>query len=119
MDLIGLENLEELDLNENELTSLPDDLFTDMEKLKGVNFNHNRLERLSSKLLKPVETSLEYAWFEENTKIDDYFNKGDKNKNNLKKFMEIMDCLEPPLPKTDSQLDLSRNADCQHDFTNN
>lgn len=99
-DLVGLEKLEILDLDRNDLTSLPDNLFAGMKKLMRVYIKNNKLERLSSKLLKPVEKSLGYADFEENTKIDDYFDKNDPNRS-LTRLMDIMDSLEPPLPETD------------------
>lgn len=97
-DLAGLANLEFLNLSENNLTSLPDDLFVGMKKLQTISARNNQLERLSSKLLQSVMNSLECADFLKNAKIDDYFNKNDKEKNNLKRLMDIMDSLEPPLP---------------------
>lgn len=108
-DLIGLKNLEELIAKENELKSLPDNLFAGMRRLKHINFDRNKLERLSSNLLKTIETSLERAYFFENTKINDYFVKNDRTQI-LKRLMQIMDSLEPPLPKTDSHPKSLRKA---------
>jgi Leucine-rich repeat (LRR) protein len=45
-DLAGLEKLEELYLINNELTSLPKDLFDDMKMLKSVSFKLNELEKI-------------------------------------------------------------------------
>jgi Leucine-rich repeat (LRR) protein len=53
-DLIGLENIESLIIINNELTTLPDDLLTNMPKLKVIYFSYNKLERVSSKLLQPI-----------------------------------------------------------------
>lgn len=96
-DLIGLEDLEVLFLDGNNLTSLPDDLFTDMKKLRTIFFKNNKIERLSSKLLKPIENSLEYVSFLGNTKINNYFNIANKS---LVLFMGLLDSLEPPLQET-------------------
>jgi len=52
--LIGLENLETLLLERNDLTSLPDDLFVRMKKLKVISFSANRLNVISSRLLEPI-----------------------------------------------------------------
>lgn len=110
-DLIGLENLEELDLSGNSLTSLSDELFADMRRLKIIRFDHNKLERLSSKLLQPIEASLKIADFRRNTKIHDYFQKNHPNRNNLKRFLEIMDTLRPPLLENDPPSQLMRIPD--------
>lgn len=109
-DLRGFKNLEELNLGKNDLTSLSDELFAGMEKLKGIKFDNNKLERMSSNLLKPIESLLNCANFTGNTKINDYYQKQYGHKN-LKRLMQIMDSLEPPLPETDSV----QNTDRQHE----
>lgn len=95
-DLIGLESLQDLDLRDNQLTSLPDDLFIDMYELKGVLFEDNKLEVMSSKLLESVKDGLEYADFENNTNIDARFILGNRNAS-LEQLMEIIDanCHKP------------------------
>lgn len=110
-DLVGLENLEWLCLSGNYLTSLPDDLLDDMKKLRQIHFDNNKLERLSSKLLKHYNGRfhrLEIANFQGNTKIDDVFT-GIKSVYQkpvtLKRLKEVMDSLEPPLPETDQQIE--------------
>lgn len=137
-DLIGLKNLNELNLkgnglsflpddlfadmrmleililDKNELTSLPDDLLAHTKKLRRISFLGNKLERLSSQTLKPVEESLENADFRQNSQIDDYFNKAQAGKNNLKRLMDIMDSLDPPLPGTDPEPKLMMIIDRQH-----
>lgn len=55
-DLKGLEDLEDLCLDTNELKTLPSDLFTGMTKLKWISFADNKLEldSLSSEVLRPI-----------------------------------------------------------------
>lgn len=72
-DLKGLENLEYFNFGNNHLTTLPDELFADMKKLREVFFTRNKLERLTSKLLMPIKSTLEIATFEDNTRISDRF----------------------------------------------
>ena len=75
-DLVGLESLEILELSGNKLVTLPNDLFADMKKLRAIDFSHNNLGCMSSKLLKPVRCTLESARFNENTTINVRFKLG-------------------------------------------
>jgi Leucine rich repeat len=69
-DLKGFENLRSLDLSYNQLTSLPDDLLSSMTKFEVINFRDNKLEFLSSKLLRPiVENELKLVGFTNNRTI--------------------------------------------------
>lgn len=113
-DLIGLENLDFIHLDENKLTSLPDNLLCGMKNLRSIFCNHNKLERLSSKLLKPVETTLQFALFEKNTKIDDRYSKFEGNKS-LKRLMDVLDALEPPLPETEPQTEPTKTFNHQQE----
>lgn len=100
-DLVGLLNLEILDLENNRLTSLPDDLFEGMGKLSTIHFENNPLERLSGKLLQPIQNTLVYAYFDNCNIIDDFFNRDWPGRNNLTEFMKTMDSLGRPLPDKD------------------
>lgn len=91
-DFDGFENLEYLDLQKNNLTSLPNDLFENMKSLRIIRFNDNQIERLSSKLIEPIEKSLQLANFEGNTKIDVCFDITGVM-NNLKLLKVVMDSL--------------------------
>lgn len=93
--LIGLERLKELDLHDNNLVFLQDDLLADKKELKTIRFSDNKIERLSSKLLEPVEGSLWYADFRGNTNIDDYYDKQD-HQCSLQRLKDVMDSLQPP-----------------------
>lgn len=42
-DLVGLKHLLEIRIVDNQLTSLPDDLFVNMPRLRRINFHSNRL----------------------------------------------------------------------------
>lgn len=53
-DLKGLENLRTIEISGCQLKSLPSNLFENMEKLKNIYFSRNKLESISSDLLKPV-----------------------------------------------------------------
>jgi hypothetical protein len=97
-DLVGFKNVETLCLTKNELTSLPDDLFRDMPKLKRIFCENNKIEYMSSKLLKSIEgNELDFVDFRGNTNIDDYFAiclKGISK--SMEELMQIIDaqCLE-------------------------
>lgn len=77
VNLIGLRKIEKLYLAYNQLTSLPDNLFTDMPKLEFISFFHNNLEVLSSNILQPIlKNNLTWMDFRNNTKIDAMYEAG-------------------------------------------
>lgn len=88
-DLEGLENLEQLDLSNNKLSSLPDDLFTDMRKLRSIFLENNQLERLSSIICKPIAHRLVFFNLEGNKRINEKYNTGSRI--DLKKFLAAID----------------------------
>jgi Leucine-rich repeat (LRR) protein len=50
-DFVGLENIEGLYIQSNQIAALPDDLFENMNKLTRVSFWNNKLGRITSQLL--------------------------------------------------------------------
>lgn len=112
-DFIGIRSLEAMDLAGNLLTSLPDNLFADMRKLRKIYFNGNKLEKLSSKLLKPIEGTLEDGNFRNNVRINSFFDKNTPGLNDLTKFKAIIDekCL-PPEPVIEE----ATACDCEHEL---
>lgn len=105
-DLVGLENLECLSMRLNHLTSLPDDLFVDMKNLRRISFYKNKLERLSSKLLEPIEETLEFANFNENSKANEWFCLVSAKNSDLSKLKKAIDekCLPPePVHSSDAE----------------
>jgi Leucine-rich repeat (LRR) protein len=107
-DLKGLENLEELLLDGNNLTSLPDDLFRDIKKMNRISFVNNRLEAISSELLEPVKGTLESADFRGNTKINACFDPKTPESVSLVQLMEIIDTdcdlPENPMEKREAEV---------------
>ncbi|XP_013790696.1 leucine-rich repeat and immunoglobulin-like domain-containing nogo receptor-interacting protein 3 [Limulus polyphemus] len=51
--------LENIDLNRNQISFLPEDLFTDMFKLKSVDISINQISVLTEETFKPIFTSLD------------------------------------------------------------
>lgn len=72
-DLIGLENLISLDLGNNQLTTIPNDLFVNMSGLKQLCLFNNKLERMSAAFLLPVKAQLEWLSLQENPKLSVFF----------------------------------------------
>lgn len=99
-DLAGLKKLEIISFSTNKLTSLPDNLFEDMKNVREIYFNYNHIELLSSKLLDPIENTLEVACFKGNCRINDDFRKNKPGQNNLQLFKLRIDqqCI-PPTPE--------------------
>lgn len=97
-DLIGFEKLEHLSLSKNKLTALPNDLFVDMTNLKWIDFNLNKIEFMTSKLLEPIMKNLIRADFMHNTKISSTFNPGaEKSEISIANLMQVIDaqCFKP------------------------
>lgn len=91
IDLIGLEQLVSINLDSNNLRSLPSDLFVDMTSLKEISFEDNQLEFLRSDLLKQIEKNeLTFVNFRNNTNIDEFFKAGESVLS-LGDLMEIID----------------------------
>lgn len=115
-NLQGLEYLESLWLDNNDLSSLPNDLFIHTTNLKSISFNGNKLEFVNSRLLDPIsDDQLEFADFRDNTKINAYFwlgNDDDENADDTSKSLDELrnlidaSCL-PPTPTQESQSILS------------
>jgi Leucine-rich repeat (LRR) protein len=82
-DLQGLEDLEILEVDDNQLSSLPLHLFTGMTKLRKISFNNNKLETLSGKLLEPLDgTVVEVVSFLQNKEVNACYSKKFKNGGN-------------------------------------
>lgn len=107
-DLIGLKYLQYLDLCNNNLTSLPNDLFFGQRQLHSILFDDNQLECLSSRLLKPIKTSLELAYFLKNPRID-YFFDDNRQGSELKRLMVKMNNLEPRKLEIGTQTESMQN----------
>jgi hypothetical protein len=99
-DLFGLEKLHTLILLNNELESLPDDLFMHNRNIHIINFTGNNLKVMSSRLFDPIPDD---QWsridFRENTNIDTFcepaWNNGLKS---IKELREVIDlfCKQHP-----------------------
>ena len=92
-DLKGLENLVQFFVGKNCLTKLPDDLFVGMSKLTMISFNGNKIQQMSSNLLKKIPgTQLVYVDFRGNASIDAFFEPGrNKSVGSIEKLMNIID----------------------------
>lgn len=70
-DLLGLGNLEKMSLESNDLTCLPDDLFSNTMKLHSCFFDYNNLESLSSRLISLIsDCQWRVISLQKNSKID-------------------------------------------------
>ena len=54
-DFEGLNNIEYLSLSNNDLKSLPNDLFVETPKLQRIYLDNNKIQRLSSKIFDPLD----------------------------------------------------------------
>ena len=99
-DFEGLGNLKILDLCNNELKSLPNDLFVETPKLHWIYIDDNKIERLSSQIFDPLDkTNLEAFWLGENPSIN--MNYDQCFRTTLEALMKEIDakCLPPIKPR--------------------
>lgn len=110
-DLVGMTNLEFFSAQGNMLTSLPNDLLLNKSKLTWINFDYNRIERLSAKLLDPIKTNkgIVYIGFGGNSKIDDFFYCKSKH-NTLKDLMRAIDRFCDPPDDCQRIVEVSRST---------
>lgn len=100
-DLIGLEGLLTLAIYSCPLVTLPSNLLANMTNLERIVFQNCKLERISSKLLKPLlKNDLQVVRFCENTKINAFFRLdqiGVGSVASVQKLMEVIDasCEKP------------------------
>jgi hypothetical protein len=103
-DLDGLEQLEILCLKQNELQSLPTNLFFGMTKLKKISFSCNKIRIMSSRmLLHLADNDLKLVNFENNPAIDAVYQPGHPNSvESMKELMSIVDSkCQPPSNRSD------------------
>jgi hypothetical protein len=104
-NLAGLEDLEVLILESNQLTSLNDDLFENNRKLTHISFRNNMLGKLSSDLFDPIASDqLVYVNFLGNLDIKAVYNRDQEESIS---FNELMESIEDNCSNEDS---LSRSA---------
>lgn len=99
-DLKGLENLTGFGIVSGQLTSLPNDLFLDMSKLKHISFCDNNIGQLSSQLFTPaMRSELNYAAFSQNANIDAIFDpeNAEFNEITIDELLAVIDnnCVAP------------------------
>ena len=106
-DLQSFHSLEFLDLNTNKLTNLPNDLFIN-HNLRSVDFMNNKIDTLSSKLLKPIQHSLVKADFRYQQCTPSFNELFEKNQiGSIESFMKSID--EKFLPPDESQNDIKEH----------
>lgn len=73
-DLTGLEKLQLLDLENNDITNLPEDLFKNMKNLKEASFSDNLIQSFDTKICEPIRNTIESFRISRNPGIDEAFN---------------------------------------------
>ena len=100
-DLKGMENLVNLVVEQNDLTSLPDDLLVDLPNLKKISFRDNKIESMSSNMLLPMQKNKPCVIsFRRNKKINAFYNTREQGSvDSLEILMAIIDaqCLNPQI----------------------
>lgn len=98
--LVGLDDLETLDLSGNALTSLPDDLFINKRSLRSVNFSCNQIKSMTSKLFNPTLQCLTSVYFHNNPDFNEGFTKH-QSAGSLRDFLKKIDQKIAPKIKMD------------------
>lgn len=90
---VGLENLEKLLVWSNQLRSLPHDLLAGMRNLQEISFFDNKIEIMSSRILKPImNNNLRSINFKNNTRIDAFYRPGfEGSTESIHELMMIID----------------------------
>lgn len=88
--LIGLDDLENLDLSSNSLTALPDDLFINKRSLHSLNFSNNQIKSMTSKLFHPMTHCLTSVLFYNNPDFNESFVKH-QSSGSLADFLKRID----------------------------
>jgi hypothetical protein len=105
-DLAGLDDLEVLILESNQISSLDDDLFENNRKLTHISFRNNKLGKMTSKLFDPIpRDQLMYLDFLENLDIKAIYNRNQEGTVSLNELMEHIDDIS--LHKSAFDIDLS------------
>lgn len=92
-DLEGHETVVTLFLGYNHLSSIPSDLFKNMNSLRSFSFYNNEIEFMSSELIVPlIRNPLHYANFRKNTSIDALYDP--PNKYSVRTARELMDLID-------------------------
>lgn len=89
-DLEGLEKLRFLSLKKNELTVIPNDLFTGFESLDTLVLSFNKIDTASSKFLQPIINTIDFVDLACNLAIDTVFYLGNRSYT-MKHFMAEID----------------------------
>lgn len=74
-DMIGLEKLEDFNLHDNHIETLPVDLFKNMINLKEVSFNGNLIQEFDTEVLQPIVNTIAYFGLMDNPGSNNAFNK--------------------------------------------
>lgn len=91
-DLIGLEGLDYFSSHTNPITTIPDDLFTNMTNLQVISFYNNQIEFASSKLFAPFKESSPHSVnLTFNATIDKRFVSSEKEGIKWLAFMQLID----------------------------
>lgn len=84
-DLAGLKLLQDLSLEGNNITTLPEDIFKNMKQLKEVGLSKNLIQKFDVNILKPIKETIESFHIENNPGINEVFQKND---NKIDDFIE-------------------------------
>lgn len=74
-DFVGLEELEDLGIQNNNIINLPVDLFKNMKKLREVSVSENLIQNFDEKVLEPIKDTIELFYIDKNPGINAVFKK--------------------------------------------